>query len=150
MTTILPRYKQVRVNGVKDREHRVVWKAHHGEIPVGFHVHHVNGDGRDNRIENLELLTAAEHNRLHKTIYPTTKHCTICGDEFTPRPTRRKAAKTCSEACRREAIRLFRLGGFIPSCGTESAYRLHLARGEEPCDECRAEHARLERTRRTT
>jgi hypothetical protein len=29
------------------------------------HVHHVNGDCADDRIENLEIVTASEHFRLH-------------------------------------------------------------------------------------
>jgi hypothetical protein len=47
-------------------EHRVVMEALTGApIPQGMHVHHRNGDGLDNRPENLQLLTATEHNALH-------------------------------------------------------------------------------------
>lgn len=31
----------------------------------GFHVHHINHDFTDNRLENLDLLSAQEHGRLH-------------------------------------------------------------------------------------
>jgi hypothetical protein len=30
------------------------------------HVHHINGNTRDNRLENLRVLSASEHMRLSK------------------------------------------------------------------------------------
>ncbi len=47
-------------------EHRYIWEKQNGRrIPTGFHIHHKNGDSLDNRIENLELISASEHSKLH-------------------------------------------------------------------------------------
>ena len=35
--------------------HRRIWTEHNGEIPSDHHIHHINKNWRDNRIENLEL-----------------------------------------------------------------------------------------------
>ena len=32
-------------------------------------IHHINGDGLDNRIENLLLMPLKEHQSMHKSIY---------------------------------------------------------------------------------
>lgn len=45
--------------------HRVVYEDAYGAIPSGMHIHHINGDCGDNRIENLECLTAKEHRAKH-------------------------------------------------------------------------------------
>src|SRR5690606_354932 len=37
--------------------HRIVWALYHGkDIPSGMDIDHINGDGRDNRIENLRVV----------------------------------------------------------------------------------------------
>lgn len=59
-------YKKILFNGIFIDEHRAVAIQHWGEDAVkGMDVHHKNGDTRDNRIENLELLPHPEHVRRH-------------------------------------------------------------------------------------
>jgi hypothetical protein len=45
--------------------HRLVWIEHNGPIPPGHEVHHIDSDKRNNRIDNLELVTKSEHVRRH-------------------------------------------------------------------------------------
>ena len=48
------------------RLHRAVWESANGKVPPGrWHVHHVNGDPLDNRIENLRILSEADHMAHH-------------------------------------------------------------------------------------
>jgi hypothetical protein len=46
-------------------EHRTVWIRAHGPIPPGYVVHHKDGDKRNNRLSNLELLILNEHARRY-------------------------------------------------------------------------------------
>jgi hypothetical protein len=45
--------------------HRDVWEHYNGPIPDGYEVHHKDSDRAHNAIGNLELLSGAEHARLH-------------------------------------------------------------------------------------
>ena len=56
---------RIRINGTRVYYHRFVYEQEFGPIPTGHVVHHRNDDRFDNRPENLELLTMAEHLAAH-------------------------------------------------------------------------------------
>ena len=62
-------YLRVRLgNGQKQKVskwylvHILVYKTFIGPIPAGMQVNHINEDGTDNRLENLNLMTPKENN----------------------------------------------------------------------------------------
>lgn len=60
-------YQAKRYKGMDERSlHRKIYRDHHGSIPKGYHVHHVDGDRANNDIANLEALPAGQHIRHHR------------------------------------------------------------------------------------
>ena len=62
--------------GKRIREHRYIWEQSNGKIPSGCIIHHLNGIKTDNRIENLCMVTRANHSANHapeRTIEPYKK-----------------------------------------------------------------------------
>jgi hypothetical protein len=62
-------YKTIRVGSRVTREHRVVIEEIIGRrlIPNEL-VHHINGNGLDNQIENLAIVTPVEHYEIHRML----------------------------------------------------------------------------------
>jgi hypothetical protein len=61
------RYKTTTLNGKPILTHRKVWINEYGHIPQDRIIHHKNGDRFDNRVENLEPMTRAEHAKHHSS-----------------------------------------------------------------------------------
>lgn len=79
--------------------HREVWKFFNGEIPKGYHIHHVSQDKDCNDITNLVIMTDSEHHKLHWLSESKIEVvCPVCGKKFL---TWGKKPKTfCSDHCR--------------------------------------------------
>lgn len=93
-------YKRTTYKGKPIDEHRKVMEIYLGrKLKRNEYVHHKNGNKRDNRIENLELMTPLEHNREHFERLPKTKMCIECGKEFEPPIKHRGRNKLCSKEC---------------------------------------------------
>lgn len=62
-------YRIITVDGKTIPEHRYIMQQHLCRTLEDFEqVHHINGDKRDNRIENLVVITASKHSQLHNPI----------------------------------------------------------------------------------
>ena len=62
----MTKYKTKVISGKNIYAHRILMENHLGrELTSGELVHHKNGNKSDNRIENLEIISRADHCRLH-------------------------------------------------------------------------------------
>lgn len=57
-------------DGTKVPAHIYVWESKYGDVPEGYHIHHVNGDRTDNRSINLQLMSSEDHIRWHMSGRP--------------------------------------------------------------------------------
>lgn len=85
--------------------HRLEWYKHHGPIPVGFHIHHKDGDRTNWHISNLELLSGRAHVRQHAAEKygprPDDLTCEGCGETYYRKPSERYGKRSfCSRDCK--------------------------------------------------
>jgi len=50
---------------MRSSKYRKIYEEHHGKIPEGYHIHHKDGNRKNNSIENLICLSPEEHFNLH-------------------------------------------------------------------------------------
>lgn len=87
--------------------HQIVWSHFNGEIPEGFVIHHVDGNPSNNTLGNLQLVTKAEHERIHILNGTKLEHkkqifiCEMCGHEYLSMAN--CGSKYCSDKCRNKA-----------------------------------------------
>ena len=62
-------YRMIWINGTNRKEHRLAWIYMTGEWPE-LDIDHKNGDGLDNRWENLRLATSSQNN-MNTGMYST-------------------------------------------------------------------------------
>lgn len=93
-------YKAITVPGKGViHEHRHIMEEKLGRrLAPAEHVHHIDGNKRNNAIENLEVLDIAEHTRRHFLKRPETRVCTWCNVKF---KNTKPGNKTCSPKCGR-------------------------------------------------
>jgi len=79
--------------------HRYVWEAEVGDIPLGYHIHHKDGNKCNNNLTNLELVNNDIH-WVHGAINQVAKKCFDISDEhgFWDRDINNKPTRDISEA----------------------------------------------------
>lgn len=60
--------------------HRIIWETFRGEIPSGLCINHIDGDKTNNRLSNLEVVTAQEN-----TAHATRTGLVLSGDKHPAR-----------------------------------------------------------------
>ena len=55
--------------GKRERLHRYVYRVYVGDIPAGYHIHHIDENKNNNEPDNLECITQHDHESYHRAKY---------------------------------------------------------------------------------
>lgn len=91
----LPEHPRARQNGCM-RIHRVIAEEIYGEIPEGYHVHHLDEDKWNWSPDNLVVVSNSDHGKYHKPIREEVI-CESCNQTFMAKPS--ESRKYCSIGC---------------------------------------------------
>lgn len=69
-------------NGYAKRYHVVWWIKTGKKIPKDFDIHHKNNNKTDDRFENLQLISHAEHSKFSAKKPPIIMTCRNCKKQF--------------------------------------------------------------------
>ena len=61
-------YLSVIVDGKQLLVHRIIYEMHHGEIPNGHEIDHIDGDKKNNNIDNLRAVSRAVNSRNKRNL----------------------------------------------------------------------------------
>lgn len=67
------KYQSVNLNGKSTTKQRKVWTDNHGLIKPDWIIHHLDGDKKNNDINNLICLDRKDHGKIHKFMKKFTK-----------------------------------------------------------------------------
>jgi hypothetical protein len=67
-------YWLISVGGNRKLAHRVVWEMHNGPIPPKMVVDHIDGDKKNNKISNLQLLSNKDNCRKQRKRESASKY----------------------------------------------------------------------------
>lgn len=56
-------YPEVRIDRKVQKIHRIIWQLHHGPIPEGMVIDHIDRNPANPKISNLRMVTPAENAR---------------------------------------------------------------------------------------
>jgi hypothetical protein len=72
-------YRNLWKNGKKVLEHRWIMQNHLGrELKTSEHIHHINENKLDNRIETLKIVNNSSHKKFHIKDWKNERPCSRC------------------------------------------------------------------------
>ncbi len=74
-------YIRVNIDNYRHYAHRVVWIMNYGDFPDdGYQIDHIDGDGCNNRLSNLRLVSGSDNCRNKRENASNTSGC--CGVSY--------------------------------------------------------------------